>query len=128
MTSTVEAGQIRGLFHCRSEPSGQKNASSLVTFSAWYQQHPGRWPVWAQLLAWFLYGFLWIPGWWALDLVGSQDAEVQRFGRRVLETVGCIAIIVLVAITLRERQRDRPEPPVERRIPPGIASTAHASP
>lgn len=127
MMHTVEAARIGGLFGCRSELAHQPDAGSLTTFSAWYRQHPGRWPFWAQLLAWLLYGFLWVPGWWALDLMCSQEEEVRRFGRRVLETVGCITIIVIVAITLREKQLERGELSMERQVPSKTTSTAHAS-
>ncbi len=128
MSHAVEAARIKGLFDPRNQHPEQQNAGSLATFSAWYRQHPGRWPIWAQLIAWFLYGFLWIPAWWALDLICSQDDEVQQFGKRVLETVGCIAIIVVVAATLREKQRDRTEPPAERGVPPRMTASAHPTP
>ncbi len=128
MSHAVEAARIKGLFDFRSQHANQDHAQSLATFSAWYRQHPGRWPFWAQLIAWFLYGFLWIPAWWALDLICSQDDEVQQFGRRVLETVGCIAIVVSVAANLKQQAGDQAEPPAELRRYPGTTAMADASP
>ncbi len=128
MTHAVEAARIKGLFDCRPQHAERQLAEPLTTFSAWYRQYPGRWPFWAQLIAWFLYGFLWIPAWWALDLICSQDDEVQQFGRRVLETVGCIAIVVSVAANLKQQAGDQAEPPAELRRYPGTTAMADASP
>lgn len=114
LMSPVRASRVRGLFSSRPDCVNPPAFRSLVTFSDWYELHPGRWPAWTQVIAWLFYGFLWIPGWWGLDLIGAEDDEVRQFGRRVLEIVGCLALVVLVAITLKQRHRDQIELPVGR--------------
>ncbi len=127
MARSVKADRLRGLFGSPSKGHHVAHPRTPATFSAWYERHPGRWPACLQLLAWFLYGFLWIPGWWALDLLGAQDENVQRLGRRVLETVGCLTIIVVTAVSMRQKQDERIDPSIGRNDP-RVTATSPAAP
>lgn len=108
MSHPIAAGRLNGLFRSK-RPCDIAHSPDLLSFSAWYERHPGRWPACIQLLSWFLYGFLWIPAWWGFDLVSSSDDEEQQLGRRVLEIVACLMIAVLTAIVLKECRKDGQE-------------------
>jgi hypothetical protein len=100
-TQRRPASEVKGLFpptllppvHTARQPAA--SGGPPVTFGTWYRDHPGSWHILVQAVAWIFYGFLWIPGWWALSLTnGGTPADSAR-GRRTLMAVAAGAVVLI---------------------------------
>jgi hypothetical protein len=96
------ASEVRGLW----APPSQASASTAtqpstaegrpLTFGGWYREHPGKWPIPLQVVAWLFYGFLWIPGWWALSLQRAGNLKDKARGRKILMAVAATAVVLMI--------------------------------
>ncbi len=77
----VEATHLKGLFEpipanaSPPTPPSTAIAPSTPTFTKWYGSTVGTWPVLLQVVAWFFYGFIWIPVWYSISVNGSQASR-----------------------------------------------------
>jgi hypothetical protein len=96
------ASELKGLFPppppaqaiATTQPSA--SGSPSLTFGGWYREHPGKWPIPLQIVAWLFYGFLWIPGWWALSLQRAGNLKDKARGRKILMAVAATAVVLMI--------------------------------
>jgi uncharacterized RDD family membrane protein YckC len=78
-------------------------------FGAWYKVRFGGKPIWLQAIAWFLYGFIWIPIWYASTRgkaletssqgdAGDDLAELASTSRRFIGFLVDFSLIVLTGV------------------------------
>jgi predicted Zn finger-like uncharacterized protein len=91
--------------------------SQSNSFAVWYRDRPGKWHVALQALAWFFYGFIWIPLWYLYT----------RGQNRLVWVIGVVAFLALGIVGSVRNDRGNPIDDRDDSIAPAIVEGPESS-